>query len=749
MFRFLKNIMTRPVAQTIARTNSTAKPKLETLEVREMPALIIAISTTSIDNIGFPLSNNSMSSAFAVNLPVMTHESVSKSLSSSADDSYYEVTLQQGDFVAASVAVTGTGQLNDTLYALNSAGTEIAASATKTVPITVKSLLGTLTHDETIQPSIGFYAPQTGTYYLEMSSAATTSTASRGWDLNLERVELYDTAPTAQLAEGGSFHAWLNQTGNTLNIAGPTGYGFSLEGKWNEVVSGSKITYSTTGGLELETPALSASVGSIAMRVPKGQTFSVTASNAGQPQLGILTGVSGDLGLSLSPIAGIIESEFGINVSDESVLNNWTIETGTQVMQNYLNGAGQHLDQMLDGIPYLVYGNKASLDLGFAGITVSANQSSLIMVADPADPFLYVQDGNYAVAGSVNARIPFDTDVPVQTNTVKVDGISLTHTFNPNANYGQIFASGAFPLSGVPITVAGSVTVNLDANDDGKLLEGAGTASQLFQGDFKGVENVLSDIDVGVNGSASIGYSIAGVSIHVPIGSASVVYDGSQQAVFFTGTQGSAVWEGTALADFNVGPGAQIEGYIYSDGQFSVSTTGNFMVSAVNAALTITVTNESISASGKLIVNNPFSTTPLATAEVSGTIGFNGIFTWSGEANVNIGNSKNGIEGEAGFVFTNADSEVTFDLDLNCSAQAEVGTKIFGTEVGVTAQGKISGDLDLVWNNQGQLTFDYATLDIAGSYSVLGVGGSFNVEATLNGNELSFDVDGYNFGIAL
>jgi hypothetical protein len=747
MFRFLKTIMTRPVARPIARTNRSAKPRLETLEVREMPALLTAISTTSIGITGFSHTNNSMSSAFAVNLPVMTHESVSKSLSSSNDDSYYEVNLQQGDFVGASIATTGTGPLDSTLAVLNSSGTLLTESSTISRTITT-AFGGTITLTLE-QPSVGFYAAQAGTYYLEMSSAATTSTSSRGWDMNLERIALNDTGPTTQLTEGGSFHAWLNEAGNTLNIAGPTGYGFSLEGQWNEVMSGSKITYSATGGLQLETPALSASVGSIAMLVPKGQTFSVTATSASQPQLGTLTGVSGDLGLSLSPIAGIIDSEFGINVSDESILNNWTIETGAQVMQNYLNGAGQHLDQMLDGIPYLVYGNKASLDLGFAGITVSANQSSLIVVADPADPFLYVQDGNYAVAGSINGRIPFDTDVPLHTTTVKVDGISLTNTFNPNDNYGQVYASGAFPLSGVPITVAGGVTVNLDANDDGKLLEGAGTASQLFQGDFKGVENVLSDIDVGVNGSASIGYSIAGVSIHVPIGSASVVYDGPQQAIFFTGTQGSAVWEGTALADFNVGPGAQIEGYIYSDGQFSVSTTSNFMVSAVNAALTITVTNESISATGRLIVSNPFSTTPIASAEVSGTIGFNGIFTWSGEASVNIGNSKNGIEGEAGFVFTNADSELTFDLALNCSAQAAVETKILGTEVGVTAQGNIAGDLDLVWNNHGQLTFDYATLDVSGNYKVLGIGGSFNVGATLNGNELSFDVDGYNFGIAL
>src|SRR5580658_661420 len=137
MFRFLKNVMIRPVARPIARTNTSVKPRLETLEVREMTALVSAISTVSIDNSGFDITNNSMSSAFAVNLPVMTQESVSQSLSSSANLSYYEVNLQQGDFVSASIAPTGTGPFNGTLSALNSAGTEIAESATKTVPITV------------------------------------------------------------------------------------------------------------------------------------------------------------------------------------------------------------------------------------------------------------------------------------------------------------------------------------------------------------------------------------------------------------------------------------------------------------------------------------------------------------------------------------------------------------------------------------------------------------------------------------
>jgi hypothetical protein len=743
MLRFLKNIITRPVTQQSSHTRNFKRPRLETLEAREVPALLttigaIGIGTGSLGSTGF--TTDSLANAKAVSLPVMQPESVSANFGAGSD-LYYQVSLQQGDFLSANVVAPELG-FKSTLEILNSAGNEITEASTSLKTV----FTGLLAKEEAVQPSLGFYAPQTGTYYLEMADNVSPSSASQAFNLNLERIELNDSGQSnASLAANGSFHAWLNQSGNTVNIAGPTGYGFSLEGDWNEKVSGSTITYSAKGALQLQTAALEASVGSIAMQVPSGQTFSVTATSSSQPQMGILTGTSGDIGLSLAPIAGIIDSKFGIDVSNESVLNDWTIETGGQVMQNYHNGSGQNLGQMLDGIPYLVYGNKGDLNLNFDGITASANQSSLIMVADPADPFLYVQDGNYAAAGSVNGRIPFDTTVPEQgiSHLVTIDGQTIpeTYLFNPNNNYGQVYASGSFPLSGVPITVSGGVTVNLDANDDGKLLEGAGTASQLFQGDFKGVENVLTDIDVGVNGSASIGYSVGPVSIHVPIASASLVYDGPQGGFFFIGKEQAAEWQGTVLSDFYAGPGAQIEGYVYTNGTFSVATTASLQFSALTTALTITVSNEGISATGT-------ATTPIATADVSGTIYSNGTFNWTGDTKVKIGGSDNYIDGSASFDFGFNGTVTFFDLSVNASGQLEYK--------GVKAQGSVTGGLDLIWNQSGHLSYDAAYLDFSGGvylYDPLDGGWNKLISASadfgLNGNELTLGIDGYGFSIEL
>src|SRR4029078_2551482 len=99
-------------------------------------------------------------------------------------------------------------------------------------------------------PVVGAYAPADGTYYVRVTTNATTTSNSRGYNLDLERVALDDgSMAAAPLAATGAYHAWLNATGDTLNVTGPTGYGFSLRGTWAKTVSGSTITYTATGTL--------------------------------------------------------------------------------------------------------------------------------------------------------------------------------------------------------------------------------------------------------------------------------------------------------------------------------------------------------------------------------------------------------------------------------------------------------------------------------------------------------------------
>ena len=146
----------------------------------------------------------------------------------------------------------------------------------------------------------------------------------------------------------------------------------------------------------------------------------------------------------------------------------------------------------------------------------------------------------------------------------------------------------------------GDVTVDLDANNDGMFLGGAGNASQLYKGDLKALDAVARDINVGVNGGVNLGYAVAGRTITVPLGQASLYYSGPQQGVWFRGVQGTAMntWKGTVLEKFQAGPGTAIEGYAFRDGRFSVATTSNYRLFTANAALTLTVTDHDIKAKG-------------------------------------------------------------------------------------------------------------------------------------------------------
>ena len=102
---------------------------------------------------------------------------------------------------------------------------------------------------------------------------------------------------------------------------------------WAETVSNGNVAYTATGTLYLKTAALG-SAGEIALQVASGQNFKVNTHTSGQVQLGELTGVTGKFGLSLAPVAGVIKSTFGLDVSNQSVLSGWTIRTARRSSSN-------------------------------------------------------------------------------------------------------------------------------------------------------------------------------------------------------------------------------------------------------------------------------------------------------------------------------------------------------------------------------------------------------------------------------
>jgi hypothetical protein len=483
----------------------------------------------------------------------------------------------------------------------------------------------------------------------------------------------------------------------------------------------------------LRTPFLAQTAGEIALQVAAGQTFKVITNTSGPIQAGELTGVSGKFGLSLAPVADKVRQVFNLDVSTISLANGWTIKTGAQIKQAYQSYIQNDIAQLLDGVPYLVYGQAGKMKLQFGQVNVTTtDQSKTVLIADPADPFLYIGYKNYAAAGSLNGHIPFHTQVSAPSDS----GLRTDESF------GHVYAAGTYPLAGLPMYAYGDVTVDLDANRDGMFLGGSGNASQLFRGDLNALDAVARDINVGINGGVNLGYAVAGRMITVPLGQGSAFYSGPQQGVWFKGVQGTAFnpWAGTVLANFQSGPGAEFEGYAFRDGRFSVATTSNYRLFTANAAMTITVTDHDIGAKGTI-------TTPIGKADVTGTIGFDGNFHWVADGRIDIGGSSNHLRGNVTLTIDKVGSTFTVLGDLNADAKMSIS--------GFKAEGNVTGTLKVVRKSDGTVGYSanlrfnggvYAWNPVTQKWNKLG---SVDIALGLSGRTLTLKAFGHTFSMSL
>ena len=144
---------------------------------------------------------------------------------------------------------------------------------------------------------------------------------------------------------------------------------------------------------------------------------------------------------------------------------------------------------------------------------------------------------------------------------------------------------------------------------------------------------------------------------------------------------------------------------------------------------TVTVTDHDITASGRL-------TTPIFSADVSGTIGSNGDFIWTGTGHVGIGSDSNHIRGDADFTLTKNSSGMALDLELDCEAKLSIP--------GFKLAGDVTGHIKMKVNNSGQVTYDVGSLafdcdlyvynPLTQKYNDLGSAG---VSVSLNGKKVT------------
>jgi hypothetical protein len=721
--------ITLPGSVVTMPTTTTSTPVITTLPTTG--------GTTSSD------AGNTVGTASAVVVGAMGRTTRSDSLPSSSDLDYFKVTLNQGDFLAVDIDATSTG-LSSTLAVVN--GNDVAQQVT---------MIGT--EPETgvagADPALGFWAPASGEYYVKVGSTASTIGRSRTYNLNLQRIGMSYSAQNDALAQDGAFHAWMNKEGTALNFAGPKGYGFSLRGSWTPTSTRTGFNFSTTSTMYLSTPFLSSTIGEIALTPASGGFTVATKSFSGWRPLGELVSTSGQFGFSLAPIAGQVKQAIGLDVSSLGVMNKWTIMTGEKVRENF---AAMKIEQVLDGVPYLVYGGG---DVGrvaahFGDITITQGQlNSTIMIAEPADPYLYVHYDMYAMGASMKGRIPFNNQVGPNTISPEIGNSQQ----RGEQYYGHAFAHADIPVAELPITLHGNITVDLDANNDGVLLGNALKGGDLFRADAPWTA-MAHDINLGVEGYGTVGYELGSYAISAQVGEASLVYDGPKQGVWFKGTSHTPdLWSDTPAKSFKTDAQSSTElyGYIYMDGRLSVSAESSYTVdvlgsTVLDADATVNVTSQGTIASTVFGASGSLHT-PIGEASVNGTFYTNGNFLMEGNVNVDIGDNRNYLRGNADVSFAKTGSTYSFHADGELHVQARLS---LGSEFRV--KGSADGWIDLIYGWNG-LQYDvgmnydvaYEVYDGVWSHDWIPAGPSQQGGFELNNDELIIKVGSKDFSISL
>jgi hypothetical protein len=366
------------------------------------------------------------------------------------------------------------------------------------------------------------------------------------------------------------------------------------------------------------------------------------------------------------------------------------------------------IEQVLDGVPYLVYGGG---DVGrvaakFGDITITQGQlDSTVMIAEPADPYLYVHYDLYAMGASFKGRIPFNNQVGPDTISNSIGNSQQ----RGDQYYGHAFAHADIPLAQLPVTLHGNITVDLDANNDGVLLGNALKGADLFRSGAPWTA-LAHDINLGVEGTGDVGYDVAGYHIAAQVGEASLVYDGPKQGVWFKGTSHTPdFWSDTPAKSFETGATSESElyGYIYMDGRLFVAAHSNYTVDVLGSTVlqadaTVAVTSQG-SIETTVFEADGSVNTPIGSASVAGTFYTNGNFVMEGNINVDIGDSNNYLHGNVDVSFAKTGSQYRFHADGDLTAQFKLSP--------YRARGTVEGSLDLIYGNGGlqydaDLSFD-------------------------------------------
>lgn len=557
-------------------------------------------------------------------------------------------------------------------------------------------------------PALTYRAPSAGTYYVGVFNLPGPATGDQPYTMIVRPIGLSAVTPdNAGLSfADGTMYAFLS--GSRLDISGPTGYGFEMTGNWTKTTTQlgggmSKLTFTANAGINLVTP-----LGNLPVPLPKGTSLILTTkSNGWNGAFGEIDKVKFVTGLAwLDRIVQFNNRQFGIAAMLPDGSASLDVLQGTEVGLALGSTISASIDinaRVNPAIPYLYFVSSNGVSASFGNISVSAAQTRLSLIVDPADPSLYVGVNipvgpvpGFSVAGSLKGLVPFKPDLtPSQYDATQV-------------LRGHLFFQGEVniptPVPGLAVNVGGAVLLNLDVNHDGQLL------AYLIANPTNSVSNLVAlgtlqpilapnspqaaDLAFGVNGKAGISLTAYGaLTATFNLTKATIISTGTASPqLYFRGQITDNLLTGTFLEKYAsfVKPNQTIifDGYSTA-GTFIGSYEANYSFYGFNSGSKVTVngTNLNVPGSEQLsaTLTNSLDFLGNSIAMLTGQVDTAGTFQLDGTANATL----------AGFTFAAANLHVdkngiTLSGNLNLGV---IGTVTLTSAVTTNGQFTLTGSL--------------------------------------------------------
>jgi hypothetical protein len=496
------------IASPVLNINVPSLPPAQVVNVTTQP--VVTASLASIASTTLRINPPFSPPAQAVNLTTEPHDQVAGTLTASTTK-YYSFQLQQGDYLQADLSV------------------EPASGAHISAQMSILNASGTILDASTPDTPYGFYAPTSGTYYAEVTGVVSGLIPVAPYQLDLHRLALAQgTQNVSTLAKTGSMYAWLN--GNTLDITGPTGYGFGITGNWTETTTRSNIisvassglditgngtetattsngpvaaTYTASGTLELQTAS-----GAVPLVIASGHVGTLTtAAQINGQVFGAVSSLNIPVTMNTGPTIAWVANKLGFNLNPLDENATFDLKIGGAAGIGLGNSAVLAATQapVNNAVPYLYF------TINPAGSTLT---NIVSVVYDPADPALYVESG---VPGLLPLQTPTINGLGYsQHGLIPYTPVDAPSQYTGTMAAGNVVLQGSFNTTGltvVPSKVKGSITLNLDPKGTGKILGGTGVSVadlvDIFSdGNTTPLGNdlgqVFQNLSVGINGTLEI-----------------------------------------------------------------------------------------------------------------------------------------------------------------------------------------------------------------------------------------------------